>query len=66
MDPDEARKLKPAHDGHLTRLGVSVLYDDEIVGKVGTDMRRHIRACSDCRSRMAAIIRLENTIHPKG
>lgn len=64
MDLRTAKKLKLFKGGHLTKLGISCLIDDEIPGGLDIVMRHHVKTCKPCRSQMAVFLRVDRLARP--
>lgn len=65
MDLAEFKKLQTLKNGHLTKLGISILIDDEAPPGLDTVLRHHIKRCAPCRSQMAAFLRVERITRPE-
>lgn len=65
MDLDSFKRLKTLKDGHLTKLGISILIDDEAPKGLDMVLRAHIKTCASCRKQMAAFLRVERLSKPE-
>jgi hypothetical protein len=65
VDLDSFKKLETLKGGHLTKLGISVLIDDEAPPGLDMVLRDHIKRCASCRKQMTAFLRVERIARPE-